>query len=120
MPAAVETTGVIKSFDGTWALDGIDVRVPDGTILGLLGPNGAGKTMLVRTKPSRVRWPGEGCLPARLDFPVASAANRFRRGTLVSRSGRWRRAARVIRRATAGRYPDTRADASSLALRVGR
>jgi daunorubicin resistance ABC transporter ATP-binding subunit len=40
--------GLRKSFGQLAALDGIDVSVPAGTVLGLLGPNGAGKTTLVR------------------------------------------------------------------------
>jgi len=37
-----------KSYGKTLALDGLDLRVEEGTILGLLGPNGAGKTTVVR------------------------------------------------------------------------
>ena len=40
--------GVVKSYGDVRALDGVDVDVPRGTVLGLLGPNGAGKTTLVR------------------------------------------------------------------------
>ena len=40
--------GLQKSFGPIVALDGIDLSVPRGTVLGLLGPNGAGKTTLVR------------------------------------------------------------------------
>src|SRR6185295_19072564 len=39
---------LIKTFDGTRALDGLDLSVEPGTVFGLLGPNGAGKTTLVR------------------------------------------------------------------------
>jgi ABC-2 type transport system ATP-binding protein len=39
--------GLRKSYGGTVALAGVDLRVEPGTILGLLGPNGAGKTSLV-------------------------------------------------------------------------
>ena len=42
--ACIEARGLRKSFGATLALDGIDLRVDDGRILGLIGPNGAGKT----------------------------------------------------------------------------
>jgi ABC-2 type transport system ATP-binding protein len=44
----VTVTGIKKAFGETKALDGVDLTVPTGTVLGLLGPNGAGKTTLVR------------------------------------------------------------------------
>jgi len=37
-----------KSYGKTLALDGLDLHVEEGTILGLLGPNGAGKTTAIR------------------------------------------------------------------------
>lgn len=45
---AVLVEGLTKSFGEVHALQGIDLSVPRGTILGLLGPNGAGKTTTVR------------------------------------------------------------------------
>ncbi|HEX4033021.1 MAG TPA: ATP-binding cassette domain-containing protein [Solirubrobacteraceae bacterium] len=44
----IEVHGLRKRFGATVALDGIDLGVPAGTILGVLGPNGAGKTTAVR------------------------------------------------------------------------
>jgi ABC-2 type transport system ATP-binding protein len=40
----IEARGLRKAFGATVALDGIDLRVDEGRILGLIGPNGAGKT----------------------------------------------------------------------------
>jgi ABC-2 type transport system ATP-binding protein len=45
---AISVTGLVKSFGDVHALDGVDLEVPPGSVLGLLGPNGAGKTTAVR------------------------------------------------------------------------
>jgi oleandomycin transport system ATP-binding protein len=45
---AVEVRGLVKHYGRTKALDGVDLDVREGTVLGVLGPNGAGKTTLVR------------------------------------------------------------------------
>jgi oleandomycin transport system ATP-binding protein len=45
---AIEAEGLVKHFGRTKALQGIDLVVPRGTVLGVLGPNGAGKTTAVR------------------------------------------------------------------------
>jgi len=47
-PPAIEVTGLRKSYGDKVVLDGIDLRVPAGTIFSLLGPNGAGKTTAVQ------------------------------------------------------------------------
>jgi ABC-2 type transport system ATP-binding protein len=44
----IEAHGLEKRFGSTVALDGVDLEVPAGSILGVLGPNGAGKTTAVR------------------------------------------------------------------------
>jgi ABC-2 type transport system ATP-binding protein len=42
--ASIEARGLRKTFGSTIALDGVDLRVEEGRILGLIGPNGAGKS----------------------------------------------------------------------------
>lgn len=43
----IEARGLVKRYGDVTALDGLDLTVPEGTVLGLLGPNGAGKTTAV-------------------------------------------------------------------------
>ena len=45
---AISVRGLVKSFGEVRALNGVDLEVSQGTVLGLLGPNGAGKTTAVR------------------------------------------------------------------------
>src|ERR1700754_1352923 len=45
---AVHATGLVKTFDGFRAVDGIDLEVRPGEIFGVLGPNGAGKTTALK------------------------------------------------------------------------
>ena len=42
--ACIEARGLRKAYGTTIALDGVDLRIDEGRILGLIGPNGAGKT----------------------------------------------------------------------------
>ena len=44
----IEMKGVVKSFEGFRALDGLDLSVEPGAVYGLVGPNGAGKTSAIR------------------------------------------------------------------------
>ncbi len=48
MTDSIRTSGLVKRYGRVLALDGLDLAVPKGTVLGLLGPNGAGKTTAVR------------------------------------------------------------------------
>lgn len=52
---AVETTGLVKLFGTTRAVDGVDLSVPTGTVFGFLGPNGAGKTTTIRILATLIR-----------------------------------------------------------------
>ncbi|MEV4431833.1 ATP-binding cassette domain-containing protein [Streptomyces sp. NPDC049555] len=55
MTGAIYAEGLVKSFGDVRALDGVDLDVPEGTVLGLLGPNGAGKTTAVRVLTTLIR-----------------------------------------------------------------
>ncbi|MDG5803368.1 ATP-binding cassette domain-containing protein [Streptomyces ossamyceticus] len=55
MPGAIHAEGLVKTFGDVRALDGVDLDVPEGTVLGLLGPNGAGKTTTVRCLTTLLR-----------------------------------------------------------------
>ncbi|WP_432248140.1 ATP-binding cassette domain-containing protein [Streptomyces sanyensis] len=55
MPGAIHAEGLVKTFGDVRALDGVDLDVPEGTVLGLLGPNGAGKTTTVRVLTTLIR-----------------------------------------------------------------
>ena len=46
-PFAVTTDGLVKRYGKTRALDGVDLRIPDGAVYVLVGPNGAGKSTLM-------------------------------------------------------------------------
>ncbi|MGX1844705.1 ATP-binding cassette domain-containing protein [Streptomyces sp. NPDC055335] len=47
-PAAISAVGLRKSFGDKVVLDGVDLRIPAGSVFALLGPNGAGKTTVVK------------------------------------------------------------------------
>ena len=52
---AVRARGLVKSYGSTQALNGVDLDVLSGRVLGLLGPNGAGKTTVVRILTTLLR-----------------------------------------------------------------
>ncbi len=54
-PFAIEAEGLAKAYGPTRALDGLDLQVEAGAILGMLGPNGAGKTTTVRVLSTLLR-----------------------------------------------------------------
>ncbi|HET8959126.1 ATP-binding cassette domain-containing protein [Nocardioides sp.] len=48
MTDAILAEGLVKRYKDVTALDGVDLRVPEGSVLAMLGPNGAGKTTAVK------------------------------------------------------------------------
>jgi ABC-2 type transport system ATP-binding protein len=57
--ACIEARGLRKAFGTTIALDGVDLRVEEGRILGLIGPNGAGKTTALNAILGLTQYQGE-------------------------------------------------------------
>jgi ABC-2 type transport system ATP-binding protein len=55
---AIEASGLVKSFSGTRAVDGVDLAVGRGAVYGVLGPNGAGKTTTIRMLATLLRPDG--------------------------------------------------------------
>ena len=80
MTDMITATGLVKHYGTVRALDGLDLAVPAGTVLGLLGPNGAGKTTAVRILTTLL-VPDEG------SAQVAGADVRTQAETVRSRIG---------------------------------
>jgi ABC-2 type transport system ATP-binding protein len=57
--ACIEARGLRKAFGTTIALDGIDLRIEEGRVLGLIGPNGAGKTTALNAILGLIPYQGD-------------------------------------------------------------
>jgi ABC-2 type transport system ATP-binding protein len=73
MSNAVVVEGLVKRFGEQTALGGVDLTVPEGTVLGLLGPNGAGKTTIVRVLSTLLRPDGGRAEVVGLDVVTQAA-----------------------------------------------
>src|SRR6266511_6276080 len=80
MTEMIRTSGLVKRFGKVTALDGLDLAVPRGTILGLLGPNGAGKTTAVRILTTLLQPDGGTARVAGLDVVREASALRAKIG----------------------------------------
>ncbi|WP_456934326.1 ATP-binding cassette domain-containing protein [Geodermatophilus sp. SYSU D00079] len=72
----VEARDLVKRFGTHRALDGVDLAVPEGSVLALLGPNGAGKTTTVRVLTTLARLDGGRATVAGADVTTDPAAVR--------------------------------------------
>jgi ABC-2 type transport system ATP-binding protein len=63
--AVIEARALRKNFGASVALDGIDLRVEEGRILGLIGPNGAGKTTALNAILGLIPYQGDLCVLGR-------------------------------------------------------
>src|SRR3546814_11786761 len=76
MTHGISARGLVKRYGNITALAGLDLDVPQGTVLGLLGPNGAGKTTAVRILTTLLE-PDEGTVEvAGIDVLADPAAAR--------------------------------------------
>ncbi|KOG13526.1 MULTISPECIES: daunorubicin resistance protein DrrA family ABC transporter ATP-binding protein [Streptomyces] len=82
MPGAIYAEGLVKTFGDVRALDGVDLDVPEGTVLGLLGPNGAGKTTTVRVLTTLIQPDSGRAVVAGID--VLKHPNEVRRSIGLS------------------------------------
>ncbi|MFC0067632.1 ATP-binding cassette domain-containing protein [Umezawaea endophytica] len=67
MADAIVAEGLVKKYGSVVALDGLDLVVPEGSIMGLLGPNGAGKTTAVRVLTTLLEFDSGRAAVAGLD-----------------------------------------------------
>ncbi|MFG1942766.1 ATP-binding cassette domain-containing protein [Nonomuraea sp. NPDC048826] len=84
-PYAIEAEGLVKRYGETRALDGVDLAVPPGRLLGVLGPNGAGKTTAVRVLATLLA-PDAGRASV-LGYDVTSQAHQVR--SLIGLTGQY-------------------------------
>jgi ABC-2 type transport system ATP-binding protein len=77
---AISATGLVKSFGEVRALDGVDLEVAPGSVLGLLGPNGAGKTTAVRVLTTLLKPDAGSATVAGLDVVRQAAQLRQKIG----------------------------------------
>jgi len=131
----IKAEGLLKRFGRATAVDGVDLVVPTGTVLGLLGPNGAGKTTTVRMLTTLLRPDGGRASVhghdvvrdadqvrrvigltgqyATVDEGISGRENLYLIGRLLdlSRRGAWQRADQMLERfdlvAAAGRQVRT-------------
>jgi ABC-2 type transport system ATP-binding protein len=81
--AAVRARGLQRSFDGTTAVEGLDLEIERGEIYGFLGPNGAGKSTTVRMLCTLLAPTGGQALVAGYDVGTDPGSVRLRIGAAL-------------------------------------
>lgn len=76
----LDVRGAVKRFAGVAALDGVDLRLTDGEVLGLIGPNGSGKTTLMNCISGVHRLSGGSIILEGQEVTGASSKVRARSG----------------------------------------
>ncbi len=84
---AIEATGLVKTYGDVTALDGLDLSVAAGTVLGLLGPNGAGKSTTVKILTTLSRPDSGSARVAGHDVLAAPARVRHAIGVVGQKRG---------------------------------
>jgi ABC-2 type transport system ATP-binding protein len=79
MSAVIETSGLGKQYQRTWALRDCTLAIPEGHVVGLVGPNGAGKTTLLRLATGMLT-PTRGTITVLGQRPAAGPAQLARVG----------------------------------------
>jgi ABC-2 type transport system ATP-binding protein len=80
MSEMIQATGLVKRYKEVEALAGLDLSVPEGTVLALLGPNGAGKTTAVRCLATLIQPDAGSAMVAGVDVLADPAGVRARIG----------------------------------------
>lgn len=83
--AAIETTGLTKTYDGLTALDGLDLSVEEGELFGFIGPNGAGKTTTLNLLTGQIRPTSGGATVLGTDPATAPVEVRRKVGIVPER-----------------------------------
>ena len=80
----IQINDVVKSFDGFRALDGLTMKVEEGSIYGLVGPNGAGKSTILRHIMGICRIPALSWSTARMCMKTRPLRRRWRPSRMSS------------------------------------